>query len=622
MHLLTKRTFAPLFWTQFLGAFNDNLLKHTLAMWVFNEQLTVFGVGHAQMVLLITAIFIAPYFLFSATAGQLTDKLDKSFMVRATKNLEIVAMAVGAYGFWVGNAELVTGVLFAMGIQSTLFGPAKYGILPQHLPEEDLVEGNALVETATQLAILGGTITGGLCYAYRSEVAVALVLLAVLGRVTAQLVPSAPSSQPDLVVQWDPFRPTWNLVRSARQNRPIWLSILGISWFWMFGAAVLPLLQVYTEQVIHGNDHVQTLFLTLFSVGVGVGSMWAGRLSHERVELGIVPIGSLGMTLFTADLWWMGTPWPDRGALIGPVEFLSTFAGVRIAIDLTLLAVAGGIMTVPLYALVQQRAKKEEKARVIAVNNIVNSFWMVVGAGVLVGLQAAGLTTSQTFLLLGLVTFGVSAYMYWVVREFALRFVTWILANVAYRVTVLHPEKIPKTGPCLITPNHVSFIDWFVLLGALHEPPRVVMDRDIHKWPVLGFLFRQANTIPITSAKVDPKCLEEAMESISAALREGWSVVIFPEGRLTGDGAMGEFRPGMERILARDPVPVIPVAINGLWGSFFSRKEGKAMAKPFRRGTFSPVWLTFGDPIPAAQATAKATEDRVRAMWSAMPDAP
>jgi 1-acyl-sn-glycerol-3-phosphate acyltransferase len=622
MRLLTQRTFAPLFWTQFLGAFNDNLLKHTLAMWVFNEQLTVFGVGHAQMVLLITAIFIAPYFLFSATAGQLTDKLDKSRMVRATKNLEIAAMSVGAYGFVAGSAELVTVVLFAMGVQSTLFGPAKYGILPQHLAEEDLVEGNALVETATQLAILGGTLAGGLAYAHRVEVAAAIVILALLGRVAAQLVPAAPSAAPDLVVQWDPIRPTWALVSSTRQNRPIWLSILGISWFWMFGAAVLPLLQVYTEQVIHGSDHVQTLFLTLFSIGVGLGSLWAGRLSHERVELGIVPIGSLGMTLFTADLWWMGTPWPDRGEAIGPVAFLSTFEGVRIAIDLTLLAVAGGILTVPLYALVQQRAKKEEKARVIAVNNIVNSFWMVVGAGVLVGLQTIGLTTSQTFLLLALVTLGVSAYMYWVVREFALRFVTWVLSNVAYRVTVVQPEKIPKTGPCLITPNHVSFIDWFVLLGALHEPPRVVMDRDIHRWPVLGFLFRQAGTIPITSAKVDPKCLEDAMASISTALREGWSVVIFPEGRLSGDGQVGEFRSGMERILATDPVPVVPVAINGLWGSFFSRKDGPAMTRPFRRGILSPVWLTFGDPIPPAQATAKAAEDAVRALWSRRPETP
>jgi 1-acyl-sn-glycerol-3-phosphate acyltransferase len=622
MHLLTKRNFAPLFWTQFLGAFNDNLLKNALAMWVFNAQLEVFGIGHHDMVLLITAIFIAPYFLFSATAGQLTDKLDKSFMVRATKNLEVVAMGVGAAGFVLGIPELVTVVLFSMGLQSTLFGPAKYGILPQHLEEKDLVEGNALVETATQLAILGGSIVGGLAWGHRAEVAAGIVVIAILGRITAQFVPSAPSSTPDLPVQWDPIRPTWSLVWSARQNRPVWLSILGISWFWMFGAAVLPLLQVYTEEVIHGSDHLQTLFLTLFSIGVAIGSMWAGRLSHERVELGIVPIGAFGMTLFTVDLWWMGTPWADTGAKIGPLAFLSTLDGVRIAIDLTLLAVAGGIMTVPLYALVQQRAGKDEKARVIAVNNIVNSFWMVVGAVILVGLKAAGLTTSQTFLLLAIVTLLVSLYMYWVVREFALRFVTWILSNVAYRVVVVNPVKIPKTGPCLITPNHMSFIDWFVLLGALHEPPRVVMDRDIHKWPVLGFLFRQANTIPITSAKVDPKCLEDAMDSISKALREGWSVVIFPEGKLSGDGEMHEFKPGMERILERDPVPVVPVAINGLWGSFFSRKDGAAMTKPFRRGLWSHVWLTFGDPIPPAQATAKAAEAAVRALWQQQPDRP
>ncbi|MCB9686547.1 MAG: MFS transporter [Alphaproteobacteria bacterium] len=622
MYLLFTRRFGPMFWTQLLGAFNDNLFKQSLVYWIAFEHLDVFGFDHKTMVMLSAAIFILPFFLFSATSGQLADKLDKATVIRFTKNLEIVAMLAGSVGFWLGQPEVVTLVLFVMGIQSTIFGPCKYGILPQHLPPEELVTGNALVETATNLAILGGSITAGLVFHQLGIVAGGVITVAVLGRIAAQFILPAPSSAPDLPVQWDPVRPTWDLIRLARSNRPIWLSILGISWFWMFGAAFLGLFPDYTENVLGANEHVATLFLALFSIGIGVGSLFAGQLSHHRVELGIVPIGSLGMTLFTADLALVGTPWAHGSELIGVMEFLSRFQGIRISFDLVMLAISGGLLTVPLYALVQQRAKEDERARIIAANNVVNSFWTVVGALVLAGVTAYGASTPMVFALLAVVTLAVSAYMYWVVREFALRFVTWILSNLAYRVKVDGTEHIPSTGPALIVANHVSFIDWFVLLGALAEPPRVVMDKDIHSWPVLGFLFRQANTIPIASAKKDPDALEKAMDEIHQALAEGWTVVIFPEGKLTGDGDMHDFRPGMERILARDPVPVVPVAINGLWGSFFSRKDGPAMTKPFTRGTFSPVRLTFGPHVPAEQATAQHMEEVVRQMWSRHPESP
>jgi 1-acyl-sn-glycerol-3-phosphate acyltransferase len=357
------------------------------------------------------------------------------------------------------------------------------------------------------------------------------------------------------------------------------------------------------------------LFLALFSIGIGVGSMLCEKLSRQRLELGLVPIGSLGMSLFTLDLWFVGQPWSPPANPLTVTQFLSTFAGARICADLIGLSVFGGFLIVPLYTFVQARSSDAERSRIIAANNVVNAFWMVMGSIALMGLFAAGLDTVDVLLALVLVNTVVAVYMYTVVAEFMLRFCVWVLSALIYRVRVVGHEHIPDTCPCVLVANHVSFVDWFIIAAAVRRPPRFVMHKSFYAIPVMRWLFRQAGVIPIAGQKEDPECLERAFEQIHRDLQDGWVVCIFPEGRITDTGEMYPFRPGIERIVARDPVPVVPVALNGLWGSYFSRKDGRAMSKPFRRA-FSHVWVTIGEPVPGGEVDAGGLQERVRALWS------
>ncbi|MEQ1503869.1 MAG: MFS transporter [Myxococcota bacterium] len=619
--LMRDRRFWPLFWTQFLGAFNDNLFKNALATMVVYRAVSVAGIPPSGMVALSTAIFIAPYFLFSAVSGQLADKLDKARVIRATKVAEVAIMVVGAGALLLGNVPILLVVLFAMGIQATVFGPCKYGILPQHLGEGELVAGNALVEMGTNLAILLGTLSGavlmGIAVGDRI-VAGAVIAVALLGWAAARFVRPAPSRSPDLPVSFDPIRPTLALITLCRKKPSVWLSVLGITWFWTFGAMFLSLFGPYTKDVIGGQEGVAALFLGLFSVGIGLGSMLCEKFSRERLELGLVPIGTFGMSLFTFDLWLIGRPWPLPSELMSVGAFLSTFTGWRISLDLLLLAIAGGFMSVPMYTLIQWRTDRSETARVIAGNNVINAVGMVAGSILLAGVLAAGVGPTWVYLGLAVVNAGVAVYTYTVVREFMLRFVVWIIANGLYRVRVTGHPNVPIDGPAVLVCNHVSFVDWFVLAAAIKRPPRFVMHKSFYELPVVNFLFRQAKVIPIASSKEDPEMLEAAFEKIAAELADEQLVCIFPEGRITDTGEMYPFRQGIERIVARNPVPVIPIALNGLWGSFFSRRDGPAMTKPFRRA-WSRVAVTIGAPIPPDQVTAEAAHDKVHAMWTAGP---
>jgi len=624
--LLFQPNFGPLFVTQFLGAFNDNFFKNALVILVTFRNVTVAGVAPEAMVALSAAVFILPYFLFSALAGQLADKLDKADMIRATKTAEIGVMLLCAAGFVLGSVPVLLAVLFLMGTQSTVFGPCKYGILPQHLAEGDLVTGNAFIELGTYLAILLGTLAGGVLINMpygEYIVAAGVLIIAGLGRLASQWVPAAPAQNPDLEVRWEPVGPTLELIRLCREERSIFLSILGISWFWLFGSAFLALFPPYTKVVLGGTEGLATLFLALFSVGIGVGSMLCERLSRDRLELGLVPIGSFGMSVFTADLWWVGAPWATGDAPIALVEIVTRPAAWRIFIDLVGLAVFGGFLIVPLYTLIQQRARAEVRARIIAGNNVINAFFMVLGSLALAGLQQGiGLDPVTIFGVLSVANVLVAIYIYTVVPEFLLRFVAWMLSVLVYRVKVHGHELIPDEGPCVVVANHVSFIDWFVLMASIKRPARFVMYRGFYDLPVVRFLFQQAKCIPIASAKEDPEALERSFERISEELRDGQVVVIFPEGRITHTGDMQGFRPGIERILETDPVPVVPVALNGLWGSYFSRKEGAAMTQPFRRGIWSRVHVTVGAGVQAAEANAQVLEERVRGLWQARPQHP
>ena len=621
--MLTTRRFGPLFVTQFLGAFNDNFFKNALVILIAFRAVSVAGLPPQSMVALSAAVFILPYFLFSATAGQLADKLDKSAMIRWTKNAEIGVMVLGATGFALGNVPMLLFVLFLMGLQSTVFGPCKYGILPQLMDDDELVTGNALIELGTYLAILLGTLAGGLLVSVpRGEWVVAggVLLIAVAGRVASHFVPATEPQDAGLEVKWDPVGPTIELIRLCREARSVVLSILGISGFWLFGSAFLSLFPPYTKDILGGTEGIATLFLALFSVGIGIGSMWCERLSRERLELGLVPIGSFGMSVFTLGLFAVGAPFPV-GEPMGVLAFAAQPMGWFIGVCLLGLAISGGFLIVPLYTLIQQRARDEVRARIIAGNNVINAFFMVLGSLALVGLQAVGLDPVAVFGVLALGNLLVAIYIYTVVPEFLLRFVAWMLSVVAYRVDVRGHGNVPDTGGAVLVCNHVSFIDWFIVAASVKRPARFVMYRGFYEMPIIHFLFRQAGCIPIASRKEGEAALQEAFDRISNDLREGWVVCIFPEGRITDNGEMYPFKPGVERILARDPVPVVPMALNGLWGSFFSRQGGKAMSKPFRRGLFSRVALTIGEPMPPT-TTAAQMQEVVEGLWGQEADRP
>jgi 1-acyl-sn-glycerol-3-phosphate acyltransferase len=617
--LLSERRFAPLFWTQFLGAANDNLFKFAFSLLATYQAAEWGGVDPATAGFVIGAIFIAPFLIFSATSGQLADKIEKSRLIRFVKNLEIAVMAVAATGFITQNAVLLYLSVFLMGLHSTLFGPVKYAYLPQHLKDTELTGGNGLVEMGTFVAILAGTIGGGILVKTGSHgpiyVAVGCLALALLGRIAAQFIPHSPAPQAALAINWNPFSETWRNLEIAARDRAVFHSLLGISWLWFFGSIFLTSFTPFARQVLGGDENVVTLLLAVFSIGIGLGALACERLSGRKVEIGLVPFGSIGMTLFAVDLWLA-----SRGAAYPGLRDVGQFvrdpASWRVMADLFFLAMFGGLFSVPLYALIQSRAEPTHRARIIAANNILNALFMIVAALMATALLRAGLTLPQLFLVVGLMNAAVAAYIYLLVPEFLMRFICWLLIHSVYRLEKSGLENIPEAGPAVLVCNHVSYVDALVILAASPRPIRFVMDHRIFQVPILSFVFRTGKAIPIAPAKEDEQLLNEAYERIAQALAQGELVAIFPEGRITDTGELYPFRGGIRRIVERTPVPVIPLALKGLWGSFFSRRGGAAMTKPIAlvRRLFSRIALEAGAPIAPALATPEFLQEKVQTM--------
>jgi 1-acyl-sn-glycerol-3-phosphate acyltransferase len=600
--MMTDRRFWPLFWTQALGAFNDNVFKNAIVMLITYKSLTLFGLSKESLVALCGAIFILPFFLFSALAGELADKRSKTDLSRYTKVWEVLIMIVGAVGFAIESLPLLLIALFMLGIQATFFGPIKYGIIPELLGPRELVSGNALIELGTFVSILLGTILGGILMGLgdtgRHWVSLAAIAIALLGYLTSRGIVHKPAQAPNLVISKRPIKPTFELIRLARKVPSVFLSVLAISWFWLMGSIVLSVLPPLCKDILGGSENVLTFFLALFSLGVGFGALLCERLSFGSLELGLVPIGSIGMTLFALDIGLLSMPSaPTIHALF------ATVAGIRLAAALFFFSISAGLFTVPLYTLIQVRSDEKERSRVIAATNVLNALFMVGGAIGLMGLYATGLKGGQIFLVLAGTNALVSVYVYTVLPEFLFRFVSWVLTRLMYRAKVRGAEYFPESGAAVIISNHVSFIDWLIISSACPRPIRFVMHSSFMKIPVIGLFFRRAKVIPIAGFKEDPAVLEEAFVKISAELRAGEMICIFPEGEITRDGNMVPFRKGIERILTDNPVPVIPVAIEGMWGSFFSRRHGKAMSKPFRR-FWSRISITVAPAVPAKEANA------------------
>lgn len=615
--LLSQRRFAPFFWTQFLGAGNDNLFKFALTVLV-TYQLQLSWLEPKMAGLVIGALFILPFMLLSATAGQWADKYDKARMMRAIKVLEIVIMGVAAWGFWHQQVAVLLACICLMGVHSTFFGPVKYAYLPQHLAPHELTGGNGMVEMGTFVAILLGNVGGGLLMGTEAlgvhVVAATCVLLAVIGWLTSLRIPATPSAAPNLQINWNPATETWRNLQLAWQYPSVFRSLLGISWMWFFGAVFLSQFPSFAKEVLGGDTHVASLLLVVFSVGVATGSLLCETLSRRHVEIGLTPIGAIGMSVFAFDLYLAtkGMAWSPDQPLATMGEFIQKSAHWRVMADLALLAFSAGIYSVPMYALIQLRSQASHRARIIAANNILNAIFMVVSSVSAGAMLSAGFTIPEVFAATALLNVLVVGYVFWLMPEYIIRLVMLLVTRLIYRLRVRGDEHIPTDGPAIMVCNHVSFVD-AIILGVVSPRPMVfLMDHRIFKQPLLGWFFRLCKAIPIAPQQENPEIYARAFERAQAVLAAGDMLCLFPEGAITRDGQLQPFRPGIMKILQSQPATVVPAALHNLWGSFFSRIDGDAMSKPFRRGMFNPVGLVIGEPIAAHDVNPERLEQTVR----------
>lgn len=614
--LLKQRRFAPFFWTQFLGAFNDNLFKTALIVTLTYDAASWSSLPPSLLNNLIPGLFILPFVLLSGTAGQIADKVEKGKLARAVKVLEVAIMSYAAIG-WIMHSlpHLIIGVV-GMGVHSTLFGPVKYAYLPQHLKQEELVGGNGVIEMGTFVGILVGEIMGAVLVSRPDGillVAGGTLATAMLGLAASWRIPDSPAPEPQLKISANFLAESWRNLAFSAKNRTVFLSMLGNSWFWFYGALVLSQFPVYAKDYLHGDHSVFVLLLTIFSLGIGAGSLLCEKLSGRKVEIGLVPFGSIGLSLFGADLYFASLGYANT-ATVDVAGLLAQPGILRILGDLLLIGVFGGFFIVPLFALIQTRCDPKHVARTIAGMNILNALFMVGAAGVAIVLLGRGFTIPEMFLATALMNAVVAIYIFSLVPEFLMRFLAWMLIHTIHRVKTVDVERIPEAGPAVLVCNHVSYVDAIVIGAASPRPIRFVMDHRIFNTPFLGWIFRTAKAIPIAPAKEDPWLMEKAFIDIAKALHEGDLVCIFPEGKLTSTGEMNEFRGGIAKIVERSKVPVIPMALRGLWGSLLTRDPSNVFERSFARGIRSRLALAVGHPVGPDEATPENLYQQVLAL--------
>ncbi|ELR64940.1 1-acyl-sn-glycerol-3-phosphate acyltransferase [Photobacterium marinum] len=613
--LLGKKRFLPFFMTQALGAFNDNLFKNVLLLFIAFSGLYS-QESSTALINLAAGLFILPFFLLSPIGGQLADKYEKSSLIRKIKLTEIVIMSGGALAVWFQFVPGMLVALFLMGAQSALFGPVKFALMPQHLNGKELVGGNAVVEMGTFTAILGGTVCAGLLFDSEFStmlVVISVLLLSVFGYLASRSIPYAKANDPELSVNWNPASQLIRTVRHAKENRTVFLSILAISWFWFIGATYLTQLPNFAKEFLGGNPQLVTLLLTVFSVGIAAGSLICEKMSGGKIELGIIPIGALGISIFGFDLYFACQQLvTEKGMTV--TAFLNHGENIRLLADLALVSASGGIFVVPLNALIQQRSEEKSRAQTIAANNVMNALFMVLSAVVAVlVLNVLGLSILQLFLMISVLNVLVSLYVFSQVHEFLLRFVIWVLSHTIYRVSHKDLENIPEQGAAVLVCNHVSYVDALLIAGSCPRPVRFVMDKDIANIPVVKYFFKWAKTIPICARGKSPKTYQQAFDKVSEELAAGEIVCIFPEGKLTKTGELNEFKKGIEKIISRNPVPVIPLGLKGVWGSFFSHCNGRAFTTLPSR-FWSKVEVVADKAVAPADVSAGGLQEKVQAL--------
>ncbi len=617
--LLTQRRFLPLFVTQFLGAFNDNIFKNALVLLIAYRLTTSLDTG--LLINLAAGLFILPFFLFSALAGQLADRFEKSRLIRLLKLAEIVIMIIGALALASDNPWFLLGVLFLMGSQSAFFGPIKYGILPQYLKDSELVGGNGLIETGTFLAILSGIILGGVLIGNFENgttlVSVTVIAMAVSGYLASCFTPSVPVSDPDVAITPNIFSATVRAIGFAREDKNVFLAILGISWFWFFGAVFLTQFPIYAKSVLHGNENVATLLLAAFSVGIACGSLLCERLSRNRVETGLVPLGSIGMTVFALHLAFATPVRPAGDSLWTLQAFLWHTAHLRILFDLVMLSFFAGLFIVPLYAFVQSRCRPTHRSRIIAANNIINALFMVVAAVSMVVLLGAGVSIAGLFIFVALLNAIAAACIYTLVPEFIMRLVAWVLVHTIYRLKHVDLDKVPDEGAAILVCNHVSFVDVLVITAVMKRPVRFVMPVQIYNTAVIHWLFKSARAIPVASGRGNTALLVQTCDDIATALDNDELIAIFPEGAMTCDGEVAAFKKDIEKIVQQTPVPVVPLALKGLWGSLFSRKY-KGLFAGFQGMLWTRIEIVADEVVKPENVTAELLYEKVTSLRGSM----
>ena len=618
--LLRQRRFAPFFLTQFLGAANDNLFKFAFTVLV-TYQLRLVWLPAQMAGLVIGALFIIPFVLLSATAGQWADKYDKARVMRAVKALEICIMALAGVGFWLGQVPLLLLCVLLMGVHSTVFGPVKYAYLPQHLDERELTGGNGMVEMGTFVAILLGTVVAGLLMAIPGTgqvwVTVCCLAVAILGWLASLSIPPSPSLDPQLRLNLNPASETWRNLRLAYQFPSVFRSLLGISWMWFFGAVFLSQFPAFARDVLGGDEHVATLLLVVFSLGIASGSLMCERWSHRHVEIGLVPIGALGMTVFALDLYLhaRGLRHLDSQALSNVASFVSGIdqgVHIRIMVDLALLAFSAGLYSVPMYALIQLRSAPSHRARIVAANNILNALFMVVSSLLGGALLSHGVSIAGVFGCTAVLNIVVVGGVFCWMPEYIVRLLMLIITRGVYRLRITGQAHLPSDGAAVVVCNPVGVIG-ALLVGACSPRPMVfLIDQQHVKCWWAKALFRAMNAIPIAPLAQDPEAHARALELASQALERGELLGLFPEGLVSQTGRVGPtsqtspmqaLQPDLLKLLRAHPVPVIPAALHRPSHTGRAPSEVAPRPRPPGTGLFKRIDLVVGQPIAASELT-------------------
>jgi acyl-[acyl-carrier-protein]-phospholipid O-acyltransferase/long-chain-fatty-acid--[acyl-carrier-protein] ligase len=587
---LKHRGLQPFLWTQFLGAFNDNLFKIVVSMLAVHAA-TQANAG--RQLSLVGLVFILPFLLFSGYAGQLADVYSKRTVLVVTKSLEIVAAGLGLFAFAAGHLNLTYLVLFLIAVQATFFSPAKYGILPEILPDRDLSRANGVLEMSTFVAIVAGTAIGGFMFdAWHDRlwmVGLVVVAVAVVGTALSTRIPAVPPAAPGTSIAWNPWREIAVGMARLRGNRVLWLTVVGISYFWFLGALLQLLMILFGTEVMGLSDRWTGILTTFAAIGIAIGSLVAGRLSGDKVELGLAPIGSIGMGVFAVLLSW------------------SAHSFILAAANLTMVGFFGGLFAVPLNALLQQKSGNEEKGRLMATNNFLNMLAIMVASGALYfchGILA--LTADRIILVFGLLTLVASVYVLSVVPEFLVRFCLWLLTHTIYRIRIEGQQHVPARGPALLVCNHLSHVDGALVGASIQRFVRFLVYKPYYEHWAVNPLLKMLRAIPVGAGR-------EAVRAIQAArqeLQNGHVVCIFAEGAISRTGNLLPFKRGLEKIVDGLDVPIVPVYLDRVWGSVFSFKGGRFLGKWPARFPY-PVTVSFGAPLPA---TTPAAEVRVALM--------